>query len=640
MDKIPELQRNVENIRNICIIAHVDHGKTTLSDMLLSSNGIISKKLAGKIRYLDSREDEQERGITMESSAISLFFNLVSTFETGIVKSDYLINLIDSPGHVDFSSEVSSASRLCDGALVLVDAVEGVCAQTHTVLRQALKEKVKPILVLNKLDRLIGELRMSPMEAFIRLTQVLEQVNAILGTFEAQEILEEEVDQDAEVGPSEDNEFYFSPEKGNVIFSSAYDGWAFRTNQFARLYSSKLGVKQSNLARFLWGKYYLDPKTKRIIGPKLLKGRNLKPLFVKFILENIWKVYETVLDGPNEEKISKIVESLHLRIPPRELKTRDSKSLLQNIMSQWLPLSQAVLLAVVQKVPNPKEAQSYRMDQLFAANTKDQFESQLVFENVKDCNSSDEAPIVAYLSKVFSVPAKILPMAPCFGMDGKKMEERQRLIDARNKARSLLTEPSNDDLDERSDAILRSIERQEARERGEEEKNKEVEDSSEKEVLIGFSRIYSGTIRIGQKIHVLGPKYNPDDPDRESFISELVVERLFLMMGRDLKDLESVPAGNVFGILCSESSVLKTATLSSSIHCPSLAGVRMDAPPILEVALEPINPTQLPQLARGLDLLNRADPCVEIALHDTGEYVMVCAGELHVEVTFFNHSAA
>jgi ribosome assembly protein 1 len=635
MDRIPLLQKNLKNIRNICIIAHVDHGKTTLSDMLLSSNGIISQKLAGKIRYLDSREDEQERGITMESSAISLFFSLLSGTQQNPIRNDYLINLIDSPGHVDFSSEVSTASRLCDGALVLVDAVEGVCAQTHTVLRQALNEKVRPILVLNKIDRLILELRMTPEEAFTRLTQVLEQVNAILGTHEAQEILEEEVDQDADENiKGEDDEYYFSPEKGNVIFASAIDGWAFRTNQFARLYATKLNVKEANLGRFLWGKYYLDPKSKRIIGPKLLKGRTLKPLFVQFVLENIWKVYETVMDEHDPEKIGKIVQSLNLKVNPREQKSRDYKGLLQTIMSQWLPLSQAVLLAVIQKIPDPQEAQLARMEPILGPFRQLDENVDRLIDSVLKCDAAEDTPVVAYLSKVFSASSKDLPVKISNVGDARKLADRQRLLEARAKAQELLGQTDTDEIDTREAAIARSHARQEARERGEQSNitNLDNEPENDSEVLIGFARIYSGTIRVGDSIQILSPKYKFSDPDRNEFCSEATVTRLFLMMGRELKDLEAVGAGNVFGILMSNTAILKTATLSSTLNCPSLAGLRLEAPPLLEVALEPVDPTQLPQLAKGLDLLNRADPCVQVSLQDTGEYVMRCAGELHVEV--------
>lgn len=283
--------------------------------------------MAGKVRYLDSRPDEQLRGITMESSAISLYFSMSRrpSPDSEPEPKEYLINLIDSPGHIDFSSEVSTASRLCDGAVVLVDAVEGVCSQTITVLRQTWVEKLKPLLVINKMDRLITELKMTPTEAFTHLNRLLEQVNAVLGSFFQGERMEEDLNwrekmearvaaaaaaKDAELAekPSEDGELrfeerddedlYFAPERNNVIFSSAIDGWAFTVRQFAALYEKKLGIKRNLMERVLWGNFYLDPKTKKVLGQKHLKGRNLKPMFVQLVLEPVWTAYQATTGGP------------------------------------------------------------------------------------------------------------------------------------------------------------------------------------------------------------------------------------------------------------------------------------------------------------------------------------------------------
>jgi ribosome assembly protein 1 len=288
----------------------------------------------------------------MESSAISLYFSMLRrpTSDAAPEQRDYLINLIDSPGHIDFSSEVSTASRLCDGAVVLVDAVEGVCSQTVTVLRQTWIEHMKPLLVINKMDRLITELKMTPSEAYAHLSRLLEQVNAVLGSFFQGERMEEDLnwrerveektaeaavkEQDradrqaanmpnslstdtestisTEYEEKDDKDLYFAPEKNNVIFSSAIDGWAFTVRQFASLYEKKLGIKRNTMEKVLWGDFYLDPKTKKVLGQKHLKGRALKPMFVQLVLDQIWAVYQATTGGDKGKGCVELPSSSHV----------------------------------------------------------------------------------------------------------------------------------------------------------------------------------------------------------------------------------------------------------------------------------------------------------------------------------------
>jgi elongation factor 2 len=172
VERVVELMKDPKHIRNIGIVAHIDHGKTTLSDNLLSGAGIISEELAGKQLFMDSDPEEQARGITIDASNVSM----VHEYEG----QDYLINMIDTPGHVDFGGDVTRAMRAVDGAVVLVDAVEGTMPQTETVLRQALKEGVRPVLFVNKVDRLINELKVDDMEMQIRLGKVIDKVNKLI----------------------------------------------------------------------------------------------------------------------------------------------------------------------------------------------------------------------------------------------------------------------------------------------------------------------------------------------------------------------------------------------------------------------------------------------------------------------------
>ncbi|MCK9306603.1 MAG: elongation factor EF-2 [Methanoculleus sp.] len=172
VERVTELMDKPEHIRNIGIVAHIDHGKTTLSDNLLAGAGMISEELAGRQLFMDSDEEEQARGITIDASNVSM------VHECG--GEEYLINMIDTPGHVDFGGDVTRAMRAVDGAVVVVDAVEGTMPQTETVLRQALKEGVRPVLFINKVDRLINELKVDEQEMQIRLAKVIDKVNKLI----------------------------------------------------------------------------------------------------------------------------------------------------------------------------------------------------------------------------------------------------------------------------------------------------------------------------------------------------------------------------------------------------------------------------------------------------------------------------
>jgi ribosome assembly protein 1 len=667
--QLVSLQRKASSVRNICILAHVDHGKTSLSDSLIATNGIISPKLAGKIRYLDSRPDEQLRGITMESSAISLYFSLMRRPAPDVepTQQEYLINLIDSPGHIDFSSEVSTASRLCDGALVLVDAVEGVCSQTVTVLRQTWIEHLKPLLVINKIDRLIWELKMSPAEAYVHLSKLLEQVNAVIGSFFQGERMEDDLqwrerieervknqaeraqklasdmsdtasmvsDADAnaltEFEEKDDEDLYFAPEKNNVIFSSAIDGWAFTVRQFAGIYEKKLGIKRSVLENVLWGDFYLDPKTKRLLGQKHLKGRNLKPMFVQLVLEPIWMVYDATTGGGKGKgdpvMLEKITKSLSINLPNHVLKSRDPRAVLLALFSAWLPLSTALLVSVIEYLPSPPSAQAARLPEMIEESPGSSHVAQNVRDAMVNFKSAKEDPVVAYVSKMVSIPESELPENKRKPGGSMTAEEARDLARKKRAEIAKAQAAANGEVQNGVSALedaLGATSLEDAAEANEEEENPEH--------LIGFARLYSGTLSVGDSIYVLPPKFSPANPHATPEPRKVTVTALYLLMGRSLESLESVPAGVVFGIAGLEGHILKTGTLSSQLEgSVNLAGVNMANQPIVRVALEPANPADLNKMVRGLRLLEQSDPCAQYEVLESGEHVILTAGELHLE---------
>ncbi|CAJ1932984.1 unnamed protein product [Sphenostylis stenocarpa] len=575
-----------DRIRNICILAHVDHGKTTLADHLIAAagGGVVHPKLAGRVRFMDYLDEEQRRAITMKSSSILLRYR------------DHAVNLIDSPGHIDFCSEVSTAARLSDGALLLVDAVEGVHIQTHAVLRQCWIERLTPCLVLNKLDRLITELKLTPSEAYTRLLRIVHEVNGIVSAYKSEKYLSDVDSLLAGTGTTgstgetledyDDNEDVFQPQKGNVIFACALDGWGFGIREFAEIYASKLGASVNALLRALWGPRYFNPKTKMIVGKKGA-GPNKKPMFVQFVLEPLWQVYQGALEG-DKGLVEKVIRSFNLSVPPRELQNKDVKVVLQAVMSRWLPLSDAVLSMVIRCLPDPVAAQAFRISRLIPKRevVGDVVEEGVVEEAektrkaVEGCDIGDEVPCVAFVSKMFAVPVKMLP-----GQRGQ------------------VANGYGDEGEGDSD-----------------------------ECFLAFARIFSGVLYAGQRVFVLSALYDPlKGESMQKHIQEAEMKSLYLMMGQGLKVVTSAKAGNLVAIGGLGQHILKSATLSSTRNCWPFSSMAFQVAPTLRVAIEPSDPADVGALLKGLRLLNRADPFVEVTVSSRGEHVLAAAGEVHLE---------
>jgi len=395
VDQIRSLMDVQENIRNMSVIAHVDHGKSTLTDSLIQAAGIIAKQAAGTARFMDTREDEQERTITIKATAVSLYFEMKNddllsaeeraeeeallgrkkienvkrlsaeeaarlkagataeevaetdeekaarekatadkaaqeAIETAdgskvhvidrVSKTPFLINLIDSPGHVDFSSEVTAALRVTDGALVVVDCIEGVCVQTETVLRQAIGERIRPILFVNKLDRIFLELQMDLEQCYQTFSRSIESVNVVIATYKDDLLGEVQV----------------YPERGTVGFGSGLHGWGFTIQKFATMYAAKFGVTRAKMMKRLWGDNFLSNDTKKWTHASTAKaGQKGDRGFCVFVLTPIETLFRSIMDG-KKEIYEPMLPKLGITVP-KENREDVGKPLLKVCMQEWLP---------------------------------------------------------------------------------------------------------------------------------------------------------------------------------------------------------------------------------------------------------------------------------------------------------------
>lgn len=533
IDQMRAIMDKPHNIRNMSVIAHVDHGKSTLTDSLVAAAGIIAIEDAGNVRLTDTRQDEKDRGITIKSTGISLYFMMPEdyTLPSESVGREFLINLIDSPGHVDFSSEVTAALRVTDGGLVVVDVVEGVCVQTETVLRQALGERIVPVLTINKLDRGFLELQLEPEDMYQNFVRVIENANVIISTY-----------RDELMG-----DLTVYPEKGTVAFSAGLQGWAFTLNKFGRMYAAKFGVDREKMSKRLWGDNYFDPESKKWTTKSVsASGKPLMRAFCKFILEPIGQIFKACMNG-EEEKIEKYLKTIGVTLSSEE-RQKQGKYLLKTVMQKWLPADEALLEMMVLHLPSPFKAQKYRVENLYTGPMDD-----ITAKSIRECNPN--GPLVMYISK----------MVP----------------------------------------------------------------TSDKGRFFAFGRVFSGTIQAGQKVRILGQNY---EPGKKEDLSIKNIQRVVIMMGRKTEPVDSVPVGNTCALVGIDQFVLKTATLATDESSYPIVPMKFSVSPVVRVAVEPKNPSDLPKLVEGLKRLSKSDPLVQCIIEESGEHIVAGAGELHLEI--------
>ncbi|RLI42529.1 elongation factor EF-2 [Candidatus Bathyarchaeota archaeon] len=438
--EILRLMSRKEDIRNIGIIAHIDHGKTTMTDSLLAEAGLLSPKIAGEARALDYLEEEQKRGITIKTANISLLHEMGGR--------PYVINLIDTPGHVDFTGKVTRALRAIDGAVVVVDAVEEVMVQTETVTRQALQERVKPLLFINKVDRLIKELKLTPDEIQKKLVRIIRDFNNLIDMYGEKEFKEK---------------WKVDPSKETVAFGSALHKWGFTVN-----IAQQKGVK-----------------------------------------------FKDVVDAYSKNEYQ--------------------------ALPQLIPLHTAILDMVVKNVPNPIEAQKYRIPKVWKGDIDSEIGQAML-------NCDDKGPTVMCITQA--------QMDPHAG-------------------------------------------------------------------LVATGRLFSGTIREGDQVHLVGAK------------KDYRVQQVSMYMGAFREVVGEISAGNIAALLGLDLA-RAGETLIDVTHKDIMVPferIKYVSEPVVTIAIEPKHPKDLPRLVDAMNRLSIEDPNLVTTINkETGEYLLSGMGELHLEI--------
>ncbi|WVQ80717.1 hypothetical protein IAT38_002822 [Cryptococcus sp. DSM 104549] len=353
-------------IRNVMVAGAIHHGKTSLLDMLVFETHQLTWDADKATRYTDTHMLSRAREISIKAGPMSL------VLQNSKGKSS-LVNIIDTPGHANFVDEVASVARLVDGAVIVVDVVEGVMHGTEQVIRHAMQEKLKMVLVVNKMDRLILELRLPPSEAFFKIKHTIEEVNSII----------------ASIDP--DDSYRLSPERGNVAFASAQMGWCFTLRTFANMYADTFGSFDiDEFAVRLWGNIYFDASSRKFTRkPADVES---KRSFVHFILEPLYKLYSQVLSEDSATLKATLAE-LKITLKPAVYKM-DVRPLLKVVLEAFFGPATGLVDMITEFVPSPVEGAEAKIRHTYTGPLTSNLADSMI-------SCDPQGPTVVHVTKLF-----------------------------------------------------------------------------------------------------------------------------------------------------------------------------------------------------------------------------------------------
>ena len=533
-DFMTDMMNFPEQIRNIAFAGHLHHGKTALMDMLVLQTHDIAerqekrtgRKRDQQLRYTDVHILERERGISIKAAPMSLIMQ-------GTRGKSHLLNILDTPGHVNFVDEIAASLRLVDGVVLVVDVVEGVQINTEQIIKYSVLEDLPLTLVVNKMDRLILELKLPPTDAYFKLKHVIEEVNTVIEN----------------TLPGQGEKRRLSPEKGNVAFASSSMGWIFTLPSFAKMYAESYpDVNAKDFGVRLWGDIFYNPK-RRSFTRKGTEERS-KRTFVNFVLEPIYKLYSHTL-SESPEDLRETLATLGISLKPSQYRT-DAKDLLKMVCGQFFGGAEGFVDMIVEHVPSPLEGAEKKLVRYYTGPT-----GTKTAESIAKCDQ--DGPLVVQITKLFNTP--------------------------------------------------------------------------DAEHFYSFGRVLSGIAKAGQQVRVLGEGYTIDD---EEDMSISTISDTWIAESRYNIPTSGVPAGNWVLLSGIDNSIVKTATvvppkLPDDEDAYIFKPVKHFTESVFKVAVEPINPSELPKMLDGLRKVNKSYPLITTKVEESGEHVILGTGELYMD---------